>query len=717
MISTINAGTTTYTFTPNGGQCASVVSMDITINPQLTPVFAAIGPLCQKSATPVLPVSSTNIPAINGTWSPSTISTTNAETITYTFTPNGGQCASVASMNITINPQLTPVFAAIGPLCQKSATPVLPVSSTNIPAINGTWSPSTISTTNAETITYTFTPNGGQCASVASKSITITPQVTPVFTQIGPLCQNSGAPALPSTSTNGIAGTWSPSTISTTNAGTTTYRFTPAAGGCALTATQDIVVLPTTTSTTAVTVCSTRLPYSWNGQTLSAAGTYQAVLVSSNGCDSVATLNLAVNKAITPVFTQIPTILEGSVAPALADTSSNVITGRWNPSTISTINAGTTTYTFTPDSGQCATTDTMVITIQIEAIIAGPTLTGVCQGAIFNASKSVGDIVSYQWSLLDQGGTLDTIAGINTAFKLSSSYTGSLPANFRVKLQVTSRNGSTNSDTITITVDPPPVANVTSSGSIEKDGSMMVDGSVSTGVDIKYLWSTAQGKIIGPDNQPVAKLQGTGIYTLEISDSNGCTSSKSFQYPMAFHSIVANPDYARIAWDQDTTINVLANDHSTVYLRPGSVTVTDPASRGGTKVNPDGSITYIPQGKNTGSDTFLYQVCDTLDFCATAKVTIEIIDSGIKIPEGFSPNGDGENDLLVFPDLPQNHPNSEIYIYTRSGQLVYQNLNYQNNWDGRMANHELVPTGTYYYVLKITVPYSRIIKSFIYIGY
>ena len=98
-------------------------------------------------------------------------------------------------------------------------------------------------------------------------------------------------------------------------------------------------------------------------------------------------------------------------------------------------------------------------------------------------------------------------------------------------------------------------------------------------------------------------------------------------------------------------------------------------------------------------------------------MTIEIYDSGVKIPEGFSPNGDGENDLLVFPGLRENHPNSEIYIYTRSGQLVYQNLNYQNNWDGRMANHELVPTGTYYYVLKIKVPANRIIKSFIYIGY
>jgi len=589
----------------------------------------------------------------------------------------------------------------------------------NTPALTGMWNPSTINTAAVGTATYTFTPNAGQCAAKISMDIKINPPVTPTFTAISPICQNSAAPALPASSTNTskIAGIWSPATINTALVATTAYMFTPAAGQCALTTTMDVSILPKAVSTTSVSVCSLQLPYTWNGQVINAAGTYQSVLVSSNGCDSTATLNLVVNKAVSPIFTQIAPILQGSVAPALADTSSNGITGSWNPATISTAAVSTATYTFTPDSGQCAVSSTMDVTIQMDAIIAGPTLTGICEGATLNASKSVGDIVKYEWSLLGKGGTLDSTTSVKATFKLSPNYTGSLPADFRVKLKVTSRNGFTSSDTITITVDHPPVAEVNSSGSLEKDGSMIVDGSVSTGSELKYKWSTSQGKIMGADNNPTAKLMGAGIYTLQISDSHGCTDSKTFQYPLAFHSLTANPDYARIPWDQDTTINVLANDHSTVYLRPGTVTVTDPPSRGGTKVNPDGSITYVPTGKNTGSDTFIYQVCDTLGFCDSAKVTIDIYDSGVKIPEAFSPNGDGENDFLVFPDLPQNHPNSQIYIYTRSGQLVYQSLNYLNNWDGRMASHQLVPTGTYYYVLKITVPYSRIIKSFIYIGY
>jgi len=70
----------------------------------------------------------------------------------------------------------------------------------------------------------------------------ITTQITPTFTQLGPLCQNSAAPALPGTSNNGINGTWSPATINTSTAGTITYTFTPTAGQCAAPVTMNIVI-------------------------------------------------------------------------------------------------------------------------------------------------------------------------------------------------------------------------------------------------------------------------------------------------------------------------------------------------------------------------------------------------------------------------------------------------------------------------------------------
>jgi hypothetical protein len=56
-------------------------------------------------------------------------------------------------------------------------------------------------TATAGTTTYTFTStDASQCATSASISVTVTPQVTPTFNAIGPLCQNSTAPLLPGTS-------------------------------------------------------------------------------------------------------------------------------------------------------------------------------------------------------------------------------------------------------------------------------------------------------------------------------------------------------------------------------------------------------------------------------------------------------------------------------------------------------------------------------------
>src|SRR4030095_444623 len=52
-----------------------------------------------------------------------------------------------------------------------------------------------------------------------------------------------------------------------------------------------------TTSRTDRTVCGSQLPYRWNGTDYTAAGTYTFTTINAAGCDSVATLNLSVNRA------------------------------------------------------------------------------------------------------------------------------------------------------------------------------------------------------------------------------------------------------------------------------------------------------------------------------------------------------------------------------------------------------------------------------------
>ncbi|MCK9613553.1 MAG: hypothetical protein PHR81_11440, partial [Bacteroidales bacterium] len=117
------------------------------------------------------------------------------------------------------------------------------------------WSPSTYlnnagianptcTPTSAGTTTYTITVNDGSTTATDIVTVTATANVTPTFTQLGPYCVGATPGVLPTTSTNGITGTWNPATINTTSQGTTQYTFTPDGGQCALSTTIDINVTP-----------------------------------------------------------------------------------------------------------------------------------------------------------------------------------------------------------------------------------------------------------------------------------------------------------------------------------------------------------------------------------------------------------------------------------------------------------------------------------------
>src|ERR1035437_2409390 len=368
----------------------------------IIPTFAQIGPLCQNSKPPVLPSTSTN--GITGIWKPSTISTTTVGIRTYTFTSTVGRRASTTTMNIVVTPQIIPAFTQIGPLCRNSTPPALPTSSNNTSAIIGIWSPATISTATVGIKTYTFTPSAGECASKATMNIVVTNTITPTFTQIGPLCQGSTAPALPSTSNNtpAITGTWSPATISTATVGIKTYTFTPSAGQCASKATMNIVVTNTITPTFTqigplcqgsvapiLPLSSTNAPAitgTWSPATISTAlaGTTTYTFTPTAGqCASKTTMNIVVTNTITPTFTQIGPLCQGSSAPALVSTSNNTptLTGTWSPATISTALAGTTTYTFTPTAGQCASKTTMNIVVTNTITPTFTQIGPLCQGS------------------------------------------------------------------------------------------------------------------------------------------------------------------------------------------------------------------------------------------------------------------------------------------------------------------------------------------------
>jgi hypothetical protein len=262
-----NLKTTTYTFKPDAGQCATNTTLIINVNQKLTPDFAAVNPICPGGTLTALPTTSTN--NFKGNWSPVL---DNTKTTTYTFAPNVGECATTTTMTIVVNTTpLTPTFNAIPSICTGGVLPTLPITSLN--TIKGSWSPAL---DNTKTTTYTFTPDAGQCANNTTLDITVNPKVNPKFDVVSSICIGGSLPTLPTTALNTIKGSWSPVLDNTK---TTTYTFTPDAGQCA----------------------------------------------------NNTTLVVTVNPKVNPKFNALPSICAGGVLPTLPTTSLNTIKGSWSP--------------------------------------------------------------------------------------------------------------------------------------------------------------------------------------------------------------------------------------------------------------------------------------------------------------------------------------------------------------------------------------------------
>ena len=416
-ILTSTSGTTTYTFTPTAGQCATTATMDVLVNANVTPTFTQLGSYCVGATADALPGTSLN--GITGTWSPATILTSTSGTTTYTFTPTAGQCATTATMDVLVNANVTPTFTQLGSYCVGATADALPGTSLN--GITGTWSPATILTSTSGTTTYTFTPTAGQCATTATMDVLVNANVTPTFTQLGSYCVGATADALPGTSLNGITGTWSPATILTSTSGTTTYTFTPTAGQCATTATMDVLVnanvTPTFTQLGSYCVGATAdalpgtslngITGTWSPATIltSTSGTTTYTFTPTAGqCATTATMDVLVNANVTPTFTQLGSYCVGATADALPGTSLNGITGTWSPATILTSTSGTTTYTFTPTAGQCATTATMDVLVNALPIVDAGTNTNILHGTNTTLQGLVtgGGAFSYLWTPSDR---------------------------------------------------------------------------------------------------------------------------------------------------------------------------------------------------------------------------------------------------------------------------------------------------------------------------
>ncbi len=197
-----------------------------------------------------------------------------------------------------------------------------------------------------------------------------------------------------------------------------------------------------------------------------------------------------------------------------------------------------------------------------------------------------------------------------------------------------------------------------------------------------YAWSNGS-------TSPTVSV-GTGTYSVSVTNTFGCPGSSASVNVLSANS----PDAMFVP-----------NPGSEVF--PGTtVEYTDQSNGNG---SPIVGWTWMVDSVVVGNGTTMSQLFEnpgnytitltvtTADGC-TDTYTYEqvVIPTEIVVPNVFSPNNDGMNDLLTFEGV-QYYPNTSLQVLNRWGQQVFSSSNYKNTW----RPGKEVPDGTYFYVLKL----------------
>jgi gliding motility-associated-like protein len=209
---------------------------------------------------------------------------------------------------------------------------------------------------------------------------------------------------------------------------------------------------------------------------------------------------------------------------------------------------------------------------------------------------------------------------------------------------------------------------------------------------------------------------GTTIITWTLSAS-GCPNYSSATIELiVLPPPVANDDgIFSVQEGQTMEAPVLTND---LFSLPVSVRVLRQPSQGNAIFSSQNLLIYIPLPNADGLDSVAYELCYAAcpDACDTALVIFRNIrtedpclitgDTSYVFTNGLTPNGDGRNDYLVskvvsIENCAINYAQSEIIIYNRWGDIIYEASPYKNDWGGKNQRGEDLPPGVYYFILRI----------------
>jgi gliding motility-associated-like protein len=417
--------------------------------------------------------------------------------------------------------------------------------------------------------------------------------------------------------------------------------------------------------------------------TYTSLGGHNAVLLASNtnGCKD--TVSKLVN-----VFDKPPVTLafrDTLICPP--DQLQLIATGRgnyvWTPAGPQIVNANTatptvaplttTTYYVTLDDDGCINQDSLLVRVTNKVDLAAMNDTTICQGDVMQLRLTSNGLV-YAWTpalQLDNPG-----ASMPMATTISKT----------VYNVIASISTCTATDNITVSTVPYPIVNAGTDTLICFNSTAQLHGSTDGS---KYSWTPASSLNNNTSLNPFAKPASTTPYVLSVSDTKGCPKVVTDTVMVIVLPAIdaeAGRDTAVIMGE---TILLNASGGSGYFWYPptglSAVNTATPTALYG---EPSERIRYT---------VLVYNEAGCVD---SAFITIKVFGTppSIFVPTGFTPNGDGKNDMLRPIAVGMKQIN-RFNVYNRYGQEVFSTTINGHGWDGKV-NGQVQQTGVYVWMVQ-----------------
>ncbi len=369
------------------------------------------------------------------------------------------------------------------------------------------------------------------------------------------------------------------------------------------------------------------------------------------------------------------------------------------------------------------------VTVQVQQLDADKTITGstVCEGedaTITISSAQAG--VSYTATPTDGISVSETGTGDDLILTISGTDLKGTTNTF--KISGTIATCTTDLSDATIISNPNPVEKTFSGNQIceGEEAKILLETSEP---GISYNFSIEDNSINettgdGSDVEIIVSVDelSIGENIISILAENKTTGCNTNFTQTGVITVTAYPDIdmevegdADVCTGDDIAIIVNFTQEAVNYILYKNDIATQDSLTGMT------SIEFPLESLKAGYD--IYKVyAKNLDGCNKMLLDSAVINISVCemiIPEAFSPNGDGKNDVFFIEGLSK-YPNTSLMIMNRWGVKVFDADIYKNDWDGS-ANTGIVigdknlPVGIYYYILNKNDG-SDIIKGSIYLG-